>query len=409
MKNEAFQRPPIVCIAQPAWSTGNYVKSTVKLMSELAKWHKVLYVDYPFTWKDVWQGIRKPGSKPVGDILGFQSRLRREEMAHGQSIHVLTLPPFVPVTWIQKPQRYDRINYMNSRRALPVIRSAMQQLDIQAPLVVNAFNPTLGINLIDQLGEQKRIYYCYDEIKATKWAGKHGGRLEDLYLPRVDALITSSVPLRREKSRLQSHAYTVKNGVDFEHFNQAIEMKKRGNTARPFTFGYVGAIDDRIDYHLLASLAKTLPHTQLLLVGPEKAEADIRRLQAYPNVILTGPKSPHELPALLAQMDVGLIPFVSNRFTANIYPMKVNEYLAAGLAVISTQFGDMSDFYEIIYLHEEAEPFIQTAFMLQQGIPEPLVQRGIQFAEQNAWTHRAHQFSDILMEVVDGQRIQDRM
>ncbi|MEL6133692.1 MAG: glycosyltransferase, partial [Bacteroidota bacterium] len=398
MRNETFQRPPIVCIAQPAWSTGNYVKSTVKLMSELAQWHQVLYVDYPFTWKDVWGGIKKPGSKPVKDILGLQSRLRTETLPHGKNIHILTLPPFIPVTWIQKPQQYDRINSLNSQRALPVIQKALQQLHIHEPIVINAFNPTLGIHLIDALGERKRIYYCYDEIKATRWAGKHGGRLEDQYIPQAHALITSSEPLRREKSCLQSQAYTVKNGVDFTHFHQAVTLRQQAYTARPFTFGYVGAIDDRLDYHLLAALAKALPQTRLLMVGPEKVEQAARKLKHYANVIFAGPQTPSELPSLMAQMDVGLIPFVSNRFTANIYPMKVNEYLAAGLPVISTQFGDMSDFHEIIYLHEKGEQFIQTAFSLHQRLPQSLIQRGITFAQQNAWANRALQFSDILMD-----------
>ena len=35
----------IVCVAFPSWE-GNYVKSTVKLMEELAQRHRIVYIDY---------------------------------------------------------------------------------------------------------------------------------------------------------------------------------------------------------------------------------------------------------------------------------------------------------------------------------------------------------------------------
>ena len=47
----------IICIAFPAWE-GNYLKSTVQLMKELALSQRVLYVDYAYTWKDFIQSIR---------------------------------------------------------------------------------------------------------------------------------------------------------------------------------------------------------------------------------------------------------------------------------------------------------------------------------------------------------------
>jgi hypothetical protein len=56
-------------------------------------------------------------------------------------------------------------------------------------------------------------------------------------------------------------------------------------------------------------------------------------------------------------MQVGIIPFVKNGFTKNIYPMKINQYLAYGMPVVTTDFADLSDFGDLIY-YSTADKFV---------------------------------------------------
>ena len=98
--------------------------------------------------------------------------------------------------------------------------------------------------------------------------------------------------------------------------------------------GFHGLIADWVDVELLAHVAKSFPGGSLALVG--KTTTDVSRLQRLPNVHLLGRKPYAELPAYCKGFDVALNPFRINELTLNSNPLKVREYLAAGLPVVST-------------------------------------------------------------------------
>ena len=51
--------PAVVCMGIPRWEGSNYLSSTVQLMTELARQQRVMYVDYPYTYKDMWAAFRQ--------------------------------------------------------------------------------------------------------------------------------------------------------------------------------------------------------------------------------------------------------------------------------------------------------------------------------------------------------------
>ncbi len=58
---------------------------------------------------------------------------------------------------------------------------------------------------------------------------------------------------------------------------------------------------------------------------------------------LLGTRAYDELPAVLRGADAALIPYALNELTASIFPMKVYEYLAAGLPVVATPLPALAD------------------------------------------------------------------
>jgi 3-deoxy-D-arabino-heptulosonate 7-phosphate (DAHP) synthase len=94
--------------------------------------------------------------------------------------------------------------------------------------------------------------------------------------------------------------------------------------------GYIGSLDFRVDYDLLETLIQKRSEYEFMFIGRVMDQRNCERLSAYSNVQFLGSKQPEELPVLLSQIDVAIIPFVKNEFTRNIYPLKINEYLAAG-------------------------------------------------------------------------------
>lgn len=382
----------IVIIGFPAWE-GEYLKSTVQLATELARHNEVLYVEYPFTWKDALMGRLGKSKAPWRRILGREDRLRKLQLSNGAEINVLTLPPMVPVNFISSDLLYDTLMLTNAQKAYGTIKSAMNALQIARPVVINAFNPFLGAFLARQFGEKALLYYCYDEIGAAHWAGKHGPRLEARLLRQVDAVVSSSQPLFAAKKQLASRSFLVKNGVDFDLFSQKTTSKPADR------IGYLGSLDERVDYDLLESVIRKLAHRQFCFVG-RVTSPEAERLRGLPNVEIVGSQPPASLPAWVQRFGVCMIPFLKNELTAGIYPLKINEYFAAGKPVVATDFGDMSDFEGLANIAHSPDEFALMLELAMLGDGDEKTPDRIAFARENAWSKRAEQFGQAIQSVV---------
>jgi glycosyltransferase involved in cell wall biosynthesis len=381
----SIRNEKILIIGFPAWE-GDYLKSTVQLASELARENEVLYVEYPFTWKDVATGMIGKGKAPWQRVIGKEQRLRQLELANGASINVLTLPPMVPVNFINNEMMYDALMLGNAKRAFKAIQSAMQSLGIEKPVVINAFNPFLGVFLARQFDEKALIYYCYDEIGAAKWAGKHGARLEYRLMRQADAVVTTSQPLFESKMPHAHRSFLVKNGVDFDLFHQEPTPGKEQRSVK--TIGYLGSLDERIDFDLLEYTIAKLPHRQFCFVGRVNSPEAGRLLQ-FPNVKIMGSQPASSLPGWVQQFDACMIPFLKNELTAGIYPLKINEYFAAGKPVVATNFGDLRDFQHLIGIAETKEEYPVLLEYILSNNSSTLTSTRIAFARHNSWQHRA--------------------
>jgi len=388
----------IVCIGLPAWE-GNYLKSTVMLMRELSFNHRVLYVEYPFTFKDLLMGLTKRKAAPVARILGLKPRLRNLSSRQSQKLQVLTLPPILPVNWSKVNIVYNVLMKINAHIIRRSVRRAINKTGLKDVTVINAFNPGLGVRLENSFNERKLFYYCYDEISQARWASKHGAWEEKQFLKNVDGVIVSSQGLFSAKSKINNNCYLIKNGVDIELFTKAREIKTAiDNQAdkRKKVIGFLGTFDDRIDLDLLKLLVKELPEIQLMIVGRVLDTKAKIELEQYDNVLFSGPKTTEEIPEVAAEFDIGIIPFVKNKFTRNIYPMKVNEYLAMGLPVITTNFAPLSEFGKIIYIAKNYKEFFECIkYALTEEDVNVEIKR-VQYAAKNTWSTRARKFSELI-------------
>lgn len=388
--------PDIVCVSLTTWA-GDYTTSTGQLMAELARRHRVLFVSYAPTLKDVYRHWR--GKKRRLDGSGWRETLRTVTLPHGGVLHVLTPPCVLPVNPLPPGPVYDALLAFNLARIRRSIRRACRRLGFEKPVVVNALHPTVGLGLLGQLGERATVYYCYDEISAETWSKAHGVPREREFLRQADAVVVSSAGLLERKKPLNPRCFLVENGVDFDLFHRAYPHSPQ---ARP-TVGYLGAIDNRLDAALLEACFGFFPNVRFLFVG-RVPEAELReRFGWYGNVEFTGPKTPGELPDLVRQMDVGLIPFVKNEQTRAIYPLKINEYLAAGLPVVTTHFADLRAFEGVARVVDSTEEFLRAVQeSLAENDPEAERQR-IAVARGNSWERRGEVLEGVLNEILNVQ------
>ncbi|GAB4018557.1 hypothetical protein GCM10028808_53520 [Spirosoma migulaei] len=387
----------IVCLGQTTWE-GDFQKAVVQLMTELSVRHRVLYVDYQYTLKDWAMGVAGRQDMPVRQTVRLKNPLLKKTFANGSEVYVWTPPLMLPVNWMS-PKAHDLLVQQNVNRLIKGLRRVMRQLNMTRPLVINGLNPVFGLPMLHQLNECATIYYCFDEITIINWMSRHGSRYEPDYLQEVDAVVTTSETLRRSKSLLQPNAYCVKNGVNFELFNQAYQLAQQEPVPEKPIVGYLGTADNRINLELVGYCVRTMPDVTFQFVGEIHEPSLTKLLAVYPNVVFTPPHQPAELPPLLAKMKATMIPFVCNEHTYTIYPLKINEYLAAGLPVVSTPFSLLDDFAGVVELAASPADFAQALRKaLADDAPER-VQARIAMAKNNSWARRAEEFEAVIQKV----------
>jgi UDP-galactopyranose mutase len=147
---------------------------------------------------------------------------------------------------------------------------------------------------------------------------------------------------------------------------------------------YVGVIDERLDYTLIAALADAFPRGHVILAGPI-VKVDPALLPQRANVHYTARLPYNSLPSLLAGVDVALMPFAINRATASISPTKTLEYFAARRPVVSTPIADVVAAYsDIAYIADGPDAFIAAVRAALQA-PAERIERGVAAAAAQTW------------------------
>lgn len=393
-----LRNTPIVCVALPSWE-GEYTKSTVHLMTRLAEHNRVLYVDYPRTWTDVFRAIVRGLALPWRAMFSSASRVRMP-LGPEKDLHLLILPPVLPVNSLPSGKVYRWGQELNARIISRAVRKAMVQLDIKAPVVINAFQPGLGLALKGRLDERSTVYYCYDEISEATWCGKHGAADERSFIEQADVVITTSDALWEAKERYARQCFVVKNGVDFDLFSHVDTLRRdrianQGAEVKP-VIGFVGNVDARIDLDLLQEVARLRPEWTFEVVGPAKDPQARLRLTSIENLVWHGPKGPSDLPSIMQRFDAGIIPFRKDGFTRFIYPIKVNEYLAAGLPVVMTDFAPIPELRSAVEIADDAAEFVAVLDRVVRRQSEKDRETRRAFASLNSWQARASQFASVV-------------
>jgi glycosyltransferase involved in cell wall biosynthesis len=312
------------------------------LATELSRTNRVFYVDNPFTLKEIITGFftMQVRIRLMAFFFGV-GQYRRIDPGNPNLINV-TPHPALPINFLPpgKVHRFfSRINNAIVRRAISL---AIRDYKIKDFIYINSFNPFYFPNL-DAFRPLVKIYHCVDNIAASKHhTAKHGRSLEKEMIQTFDLTLTTSQRLCEYASHLSKHAFCLPNAADFKLFQQAreknMERPKEIEQVHQKIIGYIGHLDHRIDYDLLAEIATLHPEYVLLLVGPTNLSYERSRMEKIPNIITTGSKLLSELPSYLRFMDCGIIPFLCNKLTESIYPLKLNEYLAAAKPVVTTNF-----------------------------------------------------------------------
>jgi len=266
------------------------------------------------------------------------------------------------------------------------VRAAMRRLSFRSPISW-VFNPAAAV-VAGALGEAAVIYYCVDEYSAFAGVNSaHLGKLEESLLRKSDAVIVSAESLYESKSKFNPKTVMVRHGVDHDHFVKALDFatcvpEDLRALPRPI-LGFFGLIADWIDFDLLAAVAHRFSQGSVVLIG--KCTTDVSAIARLPNVRLLGQRPYATLPAYCKGFDVALIPFRINRLTLNANPLKVREYLAAGLPVVSTALPEVVALRLCAIAQNHAEFIAAVESALRA--PGPALERS-ELLRSESWTAR---------------------
>ena len=169
--------------------------------------------------------------------------------------------------------------------------------------------------------------------------------------------------------------------------------------------GFAGNfLASKVNFDLLEALARALPQSTLLLIGPATQETapTLQGLAQLPSVRWLGEKPYADLPRYVAAFDVGLIPYVSNAYTRSCFPLKLYEYLAAGKPVVASGLPELSGMEPEVVLVDDATAFVNEVqeAAARNGNREQLRRR--QLASANSWEARAGRLLELVQrELID--------
>jgi glycosyltransferase involved in cell wall biosynthesis len=317
----------IVCVGSADWATELPINQH-QLMGRLAAGNNVLFVES--------LGLRRP-QLAGRDLSRLWRRLRRglRGAQPADGLHVLS-PLVLPL------HHLAAVRALNRRLLRFQVRRAARRLGMRSP-VLWAYVPQAEA-LLDVLGPSLVVYHCVDDVAAQKGVDADSFRAAEEPFARCADLVLASAPALAERMRtLSGNVLYAPNVADTPAFATALGAGPVDPAVealpRPRLIFQGAIVATKLDVGLLAELARLRPGWSIVLVGPEGAGdpgGDLSPLHAAANIHLVGPRPAAELPQILRGADAGLIPYAINDLTRSVFPMKVYEYLAAGLPVLAT-------------------------------------------------------------------------
>ena len=335
-----------------------------QFISRLAQRHRVLFIERPVRAPEIdrtEKTLRKIPEHPNVVVLQMKVPANRWKDGH----------------WVDQ-ERCRIVQQLLAERFGSEFESPVQWF--YDPMAVTAF--------AGHLNERAIVYDCMDELSLFRNAPPELVSRERELLALADVVFTGGPQIYEAKRQLNANCFCFGCGVDHEHFGKA---RKTGvslppelhDLPRPI-FGYIGVVDERIDYDLLAKLADSTSGS-VIIVGPS-TKVDPATFPQRTNLHWLGGRDYAQLPAYAKSFAVCLMPFALNEATRFINPTKALEYMATGRPIVSTPVRDVvSQFSDVVLIAHNHDQFIAAC---EQGASLPdvdRIRRGLALAERNSW------------------------
>jgi glycosyltransferase involved in cell wall biosynthesis len=351
-----------------------------QFLSRLSKKHRVLFIEAP----DAIDGL--PASKvtlrEVDDypnVVVLQMQLPASQLANRD--------------WADSERR----RLVQSVLAGPLGRSFRSVVQwFYDPMAVTAF--------AGQMKERAIVYDCMDQLSQFKFAPPELVRRERELLALADVVFAGGPKIWEEKRKYNSNSFCYGCGVDLAHFARAREeacaVPADVRDLPGPVFGYIGVVDERLDYDLIDKIAEANSGGSIVMVGPV-TKVDPAAFPQRDNIHWLGGRDYSLLPNYAKAFSVCLMPFALNEATEFINPTKALEYMATGIPIVSTPIRDVvRQFSDVVTVASSPAEFITACARAAKQPDQSAIRRGLERARRNSWESIVRKLQDHVEEAI---------
>jgi glycosyltransferase involved in cell wall biosynthesis len=150
------------------------------------------------------------------------------------------------------------------------------------------------------------------------------------------------------------------SGALAKHMN---EIPKIVFSKRKPIIGFIGHLNERLDFTLLENLISHNKQWHFVFIGPKETNINVSLTQAYrrfetilkyDNVTWLDQQPKQDIPALIKQFSISMIPYdIHFDFNRYCYPMKLFEYFYVGSPVISTPIEELKKMPDLVEIGKD--------------------------------------------------------
>ena len=364
----------IVCLS--SLPLGGLTTSRHHLARILAEDNEVLFVDPP--------GNAARGARAAGGLHDEGGRIVRLEAP--PHLPYGPLPLFLAATpW-------------NQRTYARAVRAAVDELGWRDVVLWNASLVYPAPGVAPLLRPSVHFLHLTDSLWDYPWYRPRYERFLRRIIDTVDFTVGSSADITARLATYGRPAHHLPHGVDIDVFGRVARGEVEPHPAmadrpRP-RLGFVGNVEARFDVELACALASGAG--SLTVVGPRSlhpAQEDaLRRAGCH----LVDAVAYHEVPTWLAGFDIAVVPYRRNRLVEVSRPLKLLEYLGAGLPVVSIDIPAARELAPEVAVADSAGAFAAAVGELwargeAQLLGPPARAARVELARPHSWRHRAAQ------------------
>ena len=273
-------------------------------------------------------GIRKPGilsKKDVKRSFFRVLRLNKKKKINKNLfvVSILTIP-----FW--KFEIIKKFNFKIIKKVLKNLKLNFKNYNVWS------YHPFIPDEII--INSKKTIYHSVDELSLVKGIDKNNfDKQEKKFVNNTDYIFVTSRKLLTKYSKYRT--YFLPNVIN----KKIIDIKKNKkifkNINKPIVGFFGNLTETKIDYKLIDYTIKNLKNILFVFIGDENENENnknLEKLKQYKNALFIKRKNHFETIKIAKNFKIGLIPFLVNNYTNNIFPMKYYEYIACGIRTIST-------------------------------------------------------------------------